>query len=225
MQSVDIVEERYDALPVFPLPNFVLFPHTMTRLHVFEPRYRAMAAEALATDRLLVLVGLRPGWEEDYYGSPPVHPIGSLCKIVNDERLDDGRYNLFVHAVARVRIEEIHQLEPYRTASVVVIPDAPAVDDRVEEAMGRLVGTVRGLMAHVGGDGAQLLGSVLGATRKPDILTHRIAAAIATEPDQRQRLLETPDIAGRAELLTELAGELLLRATDATELPPDALIN
>jgi Lon protease-like protein len=210
MLDVPIVESAYEALPVFPLPNFVIFPNTMTRLHIFEPRYRLMASDALATQRLVVLVGLKPGWEADYYGSPPVYEVGSLCKIVNDERLDDGRYNLFVHCLARVQITTMHRLMPYRTASVTVRPDLPADPRRMDEALARLVSVTRGLIVKLGENGAAL-GSVLAATRKPGILTNRLAAALASDPMERQRLLEVIDPVERAERLTDLAGELLLR--------------
>lgn len=214
MQKVAIVESAYESLPVFPLPNFAMFPHTMTRLHVFEPRYRLMTSEALSTDRLLVLVGLKDGWERDYYGSPPVHEIGSLCKIVNDERLEDGRYTLFLHCLARVRLRTIHQLTPYRTAQVEVVPDDETEDQHeLDEVMVRLEGCVRGLILQLGDRGVDL-GTVITSTRKPQILTNRLATALATAPADRQALLETTSVRERAEKLCEHAGDLLLRTTE-----------
>ena len=218
MQRVAIVEDSYESVPVFPLPNFTMFPHTMTRLHVFEPRYRMMTAEVLATDRLMVLVGLRSGWEKDYYGSPPVHEIGSLCKVVNHERLEDGRYTVFLHCLARVRLVTIHQLTPYRTALVDVVPDEVAEGPELDDAVGRLVGCVRGLILQLGDRGVEL-GKVITSTRKPDILTNRLATTLAAEPADRQRLLETLDVRERAERLCDHAGELLLRSAELSGEP------
>ena len=211
MQSVAIVEASYESLPIFPLPNFTMFPHTMTRLHVFEPRYRMMVAEALATDRLLVLVGLRTGWEKDYYGSPPVHEVGSLCKIVNHERLEDGRYTLFIHCVARVRLMTIHQLTPFRTAAVDVLDDEVVAGPELDETISRLIGCVRGLILHLGARGVEL-GKVITSTQKPEILTNRLATSLAADPADRQSLLETVDVRERAERLCDHAGDLLLRS-------------
>ncbi len=210
MLDVPIVDTAYEALPLFPLPNFVVFPNTMTRLHVFEPRYRLLASDAIATNRLLVLVGLQGGWESDYYGAPPVHAIGSLCKIINEERLPDGRYNLFVHCLARVQVTTVHRLMPYRMASVQVWPDLPFDNVRMDDVMQRLTSIVRGLMVKLGENGGAL-GAVLAATRKPGILTHRLAAALAAEPAERQALLEMTDPILRAERLSDLASDLLLR--------------
>ena len=62
------------TIPIFPLPNVVLFPNVFLPLHIFEPRYRAMVADALAGDRIIGMVLLQPGYEADYEGRPPVYP-------------------------------------------------------------------------------------------------------------------------------------------------------
>jgi len=213
MQTIPIVESHYDSVPVFPLPTFVLFPQTTTRLHVFEPRYRQLVSDALSTQRLVVLVGLKPGWESDYYGTPPSYEIGTLARIVNEERLGDGRYNLYVHSLARVRLRTLHTLTPYRTAEVEVIHDEAGDAQAVEESMVRLVATVRGLMLQRG-EHASALAAAISSTRKPAILTHRLASVLAFDPAVRQQLLETISVHDRCERLVELAGELLLRSTE-----------
>src|SRR5690349_8612910 len=78
---------------LFPLPNLVLFPHVVQPLHIFEPRYRQMMADALEDDRLLALVLLSPGWAEDYHQAPAIEPLACLGRIVNEEKQLDGRYN------------------------------------------------------------------------------------------------------------------------------------
>ena len=57
--------------PIFPLPNVVLFPNVFLPLHIFEPRYREMVADALDSDRMIGMVLLQPGWEHEYEGRPP----------------------------------------------------------------------------------------------------------------------------------------------------------
>src|SRR5262249_30206454 len=89
---------------LFPLPNLVLFPAVVQPLHIFEPRYRTLMADALAGDRLMALALLRPGWEEDYHQSPPVHSVVCLGKIFKEQLLPDGRYNLLLYGLARARI-------------------------------------------------------------------------------------------------------------------------
>jgi hypothetical protein len=65
-----------DFLPLFPLPSVVLFPNVFLPLHIFEPRYREMVADAVASDRMIGMVLLRPGWQQEYEKRPPVYPVG-----------------------------------------------------------------------------------------------------------------------------------------------------
>ena len=82
------------TIPIFPLPNVVLFPNVFLPLHIFEPRYRAMVADALAGDRIIGMVLLQPGYEANYEGRPPVFTIGCGGVITHADPLDDGRYNI-----------------------------------------------------------------------------------------------------------------------------------
>src|SRR5216684_121077 len=120
-----------DLLSLFPLPNVVLFPHVFLPLHIFEPRYREMVADAVASDRLIGMVLLKPGWERDYEGPPPVYPIGCSGVITHVERQADGRANIVLRGLERFRIlDEDHGLS-YRRAVVEPVTDQqPAAADR-----------------------------------------------------------------------------------------------
>src|SRR5262245_4682668 len=89
---------------LFPLPNLVFFPQVMQPLHVFEPRYRQMTADALEGDRLIALVLPKPGWEGDYMGKPLLHDVACIGRIMAEQLLEDGRYNMLLRGLARVRI-------------------------------------------------------------------------------------------------------------------------
>src|SRR3954464_831871 len=119
-----------DLLPLFPLPNVVLFPNVVLPLHIFEPRYREPLADAVKGGRMIGMVLLRPGWDRDYEGRPPVYPVGCSGVLTHNERLADGRYNIVLRGMERFRIvEEDHTLS-YRRAVVEPLRDAPldAVD-------------------------------------------------------------------------------------------------
>ena len=89
---------------LFPLPNAVLFPQVMQPLHVFEPRYRQLAVDALAGDRFIAMALLAPGWQTDQSGTPPIHPVACLGRIIAEQRLADGRYNLLLRGMSRIQI-------------------------------------------------------------------------------------------------------------------------
>lgn len=109
---------------LFPLPNLVFFPHVVQPLHIFEPRYRQLMEDTLESDRLMTLILLRPGWEADYEAMPELHPVACLGRVVADQLLPDGRYNLLLRGLTRVRLlEEVPTDRLYRTARVEVLED------------------------------------------------------------------------------------------------------
>src|SRR5260370_32604395 len=87
-------------IPLFPLPGVVLLPGTLLPLHIFEPRYRAMVADALAGDRTIGMAMLKRGWEESD-ADPPIRLVGGAGEIVESERLEDGRYNILLEGPFR----------------------------------------------------------------------------------------------------------------------------
>ena len=116
-------------VPVFPLPELVLFPHAAVPLHVFELRYRTMVRDALSRERHIALALLKPGYERDYQGSPEFHPIGCLARFDEVEWLPNDCYNLRVVGVVRVRFERIVREFPYRLARVRMLPQDPYTED------------------------------------------------------------------------------------------------
>src|SRR4029078_412459 len=119
MNPWDATELEFDAatfsgvVRLFPLPELVLYPHVMQPLHIFEERYREMLEDALADDRLIAMAMLEPRYEEDYDRRPPIAAHACPGKAVAHRRLSDGRYNLLLLGVGRVRI--VRELEPLRS--------------------------------------------------------------------------------------------------------------
>lgn len=107
-------------VPLFPLPNVVMFPGVLMPLHIFETRYRAMTKDALEGGRMLGMVLLEKGWENNYEGAPPVFSIGCVGEIVQEERFSDGRYNIVLQGISRFYLKrEIKKETLYRHGSIV----------------------------------------------------------------------------------------------------------
>src|SRR5262249_62182826 len=92
----------------FLLPYVWLFPHALLPLHVFEPRYREMTRDLLAGDHLLSIVRLRPGFEREYEGRPAVYEVAGVGEVVQSYTFPDGRYDILVRGIGRVRMEREH---------------------------------------------------------------------------------------------------------------------
>src|SRR5262245_23824108 len=106
------------VVPLFPLPGLFLFPGTALPLHIFEPRYRQMVEDLLDTSGRLVLGTVMPGHEKEVMGAPPVHVIAGLGEIARHQRLNDGRFVIFVIGLTRVRLSEVDSDRPYRKVEV-----------------------------------------------------------------------------------------------------------
>lgn len=115
---------------LFPLPNLVHFPWALQPLHIFEPRYRQMTADALTSDQLITMVLLRDGWDSDELGNPAIHDVACLGRVLAHHCLPDGRYDLMLFGLRRVRIlEELESEKLYRTAHVELLDEqVPSVE-------------------------------------------------------------------------------------------------
>jgi len=192
-------------IPIFPLPDVVLFPNTLLPLHVFEPRYRRMVEDALAGDGRIAMALLRSGWEREYYGRPPVHPVAGAGEIVRHERLADGRFNILLRGTMRIGIvAELREEAPYRVVRARPLPDRYP-DGRPEALQGRVerlkVFYLR-LLSEVQkeqGEGAKLFGGV----KDPGIIVDRIAGAAIADPDVRRQALELVEVESRLSLVRE----------------------
>jgi Lon protease-like protein len=116
-------------IPMFALPNVVLFPHTALPLHIFELRYRTMVREALSHERLLTLGLFKPGWEAHDREGGVCHALGCLARIDEVEWLPNDCYDLRVLGLCRVQILRVTREFPYRMAQIEPIPQAPFSED------------------------------------------------------------------------------------------------
>jgi Lon protease-like protein len=191
------------AIPIFPLQDVMLFPNASRPLHIFEPRYREMVADALESDRIIGMVMLHAGYEEEYAGNPPIYEIGCAGVITNVERLPDGRYNIVLSGLARFRIASEDQSRAYRVAEIEVLPEPLNESDR--DALRGHRPLLMELLASVAPDQAPTPDEL------PDeMLVNGLAQFVGMTPLDRLDLLRQAGSVARAEALIGLLerGEL-----------------
>jgi Lon protease-like protein len=105
-------------IPLFPLPNLVLFPDTEVPLHIFEPRYRQMIADIADGERTIGMMLLKGNWESDYYAYPDIYAVGCAGTIERLVRMPDGRYNLVLKGLSEFRVIREIRERPYRQAEI-----------------------------------------------------------------------------------------------------------
>jgi Lon protease-like protein len=129
------------GLPLFPLPDFFLFPGAVAPLHIFEPRYRQMVGDLLDTSGRLVLAAYEPGDGRSEAG-PAVKRIAGLGEIVHHETLADGRFLIWVLGLGRVRIQEAASDRLYRKTDADLVADEEPGADVAAELSPRLRGAI-----------------------------------------------------------------------------------
>jgi Lon protease-like protein len=188
------------TIPIFPLPNAVLFPNVFLPLHIFEPRYRAMVADALRGDRIIGMVLLRPGFEGNYEGRPAVYPIGCAGVITHADPLADGRYNIVLRGMEKFRITGEDDSRVYRLAHVQPLPEAMAEAERqtVREHRHKLEALLAALVERSGSD------PKFPPAVPDEDLVNALAQYIQLDPIERQALLERDGVLARCRALVEL---------------------
>jgi len=190
-------------MPLFPLEDVVLFPHSLIPLHIFESRYRKMVRDVLGSNRLMA-ISLQLERENPEFGNlPRVASVASVGELVLAQELPDGRFNLVVRGRARIGIdEELSSEEPYRLITAHEIPDESSSRTAdINEADAALRALVGGLAESIP-DGGDLLKHVAAAQDSPAALANVIAASLIADSKARQRLLETTDVFERLERLS-----------------------
>jgi uncharacterized protein len=165
-------------------------------LHIFEPRYRQMVADARDDHGTIGMVLLRPGWEPDFEGRPAVFPIGCAGRIEQCDLLPDGRYNLVLRGLARFQITEEHEGRPYRVASIVEQPDRGGSPEEIEAARQNLIAAIeRASEQEV---------VLLHGQLPPELFVNALCQSLDLLPLERQSLLDCDDVLLRSRRLTQI---------------------
>jgi uncharacterized protein len=186
-------------IPLFPLPETSLFPGVSRPFLIFEPRYREMIADALKGDKIIGMVRLRPGFEKDYEGRPPIYDVGCAGTIEKYEELPDGRYVILLRGLTTFRlVSENGARKPYRVARIEVVPELLKDDDRV--ALSTLRNRIEKLLYTVLPFGADPPDPSL----EDDEFVNLVAQNLGMPEATRQDLLERNSVVDRARALADL---------------------
>ncbi len=188
------------TIPIFPLPNVVLFPNVFLPLHIFEARYRTMVKDALEGDRIIGMVLLRPGYESDYEGRPPVFTVGCAGVVTHAEPLQEGRFNIVLRGLVRFRIAGEDHNRPYRLAHVDALPEFVPEDHRAElrRHRTRLEALLAAAIERTGSEPR------FPPAVPDEDLVNALAQYLELDPLERQALLEREGVLARCRGLIEL---------------------
>ncbi|HEY6099937.1 MAG TPA: LON peptidase substrate-binding domain-containing protein [Anaeromyxobacter sp.] len=199
---------------MFPLHAVAVLPGTPAPFHVFEPRYKALVGDALRGDRILAVPALF-GKSDAHALRPPLKAVCGAGIIEAEERYPDGRYDIVLRGLARVRlVEELPQTRLYREFRAEILEDrlpagGAATLEGELEALRQIVYELS--MKLPKESGAPQLAEAVAQMKDPSSIVDLVAAAAVSDPGTRQRVLEQLDVAARLEMvIEEVAGVVLV---------------
>ena len=196
--------ERPDlsAVPLFPLPNVVLFPQAVLPLHIFEERFKTMIADALGGQRQIAMALLGGGWELNYHGRPSIDPVVCVGTILIHEKLADGRYNILLQGHTRARVVREFKDKPYRVAELAPLAESPASESELAGQRQRLIEILddpRLLATGIGRKFRQLLDSPIPTAQVADLIAFNFLDDVSV----KQSLLSDGDVHRRVARLLD----------------------
>lgn len=196
---------------LFPLPGVVLYPHVVITLHIFEPRYRQMVEDALATDGLICMVQSDSAIADELrLEEPPLLEVGGLGRVIAHEKLPDGRYNLLLMGLKRVRLlKELEVDTLYRQAAVEVMKEEEEVvqGSQKQEELKSLFAQLLQESGAIDQDTQQLLKTEGSLAMLTDLVAHTLGLA----PGVKQALLEECKVEKRLEYLLGILRQVVSR--------------
>src|SRR4051794_20492907 len=189
-----------DALPIFPLPQTVLFPGAVLPLHVFEPRYRTMVKDALSTHKAIAVALIREKGGRDPVGHPAIEPVTGVGVIIDHVELSDGRYNILLHGRARVRLDELPFVPPYRRAKATILQATPS--DPPQRDVAALLASAAAFAGDIRSRDPEFDFRIPPHTA-PGTACDLAAHHLVLDARERQSILETLDVSVRVRRTTE----------------------
>jgi Lon protease-like protein len=190
-----------DEVPVMTLPNLAFFPQALLPLHIFEPRYRQMLRDVLATNRIFAVAGLDAHAQSGDEHAEPPHRVACIGLVRACQKNDNGTSNLLLQGLCRVAIEEIVGDEPYRRIRIRALTSlpgaAPAENAKLRKELSRLIK----LKLRLAPGGAEGMTDLLKTVEDPEIFADIAAFNLCDNATLKQKLLETLDVNRRLLLL------------------------
>lgn len=201
IDSSDILKNYKGPTPIFPLPNFVMFPKTAYSFNIFENRYKKLITSSLSNDRLFCCTLLKDHSEEEYIKSPDLYSTGTLCYIIEHKELDNGNYNIIASGIKKIFITEKNKKDPYRVGDIQFIEDNNII---IEEKLKRkkLINKFISLITSSEGEAVEIK-SLDTSFISTEMLTNLACLVLPLPSLDKQKLLELDDISLRLDILCQ----------------------
>jgi len=223
-RSVTLLKEFSGSSPIFPLPDFVMFPKTGHAFHIFEPRYIDMVRSSLASDRFITMTLLKEGSGNRGSEDPPIHTIGTLSYLFDSKKLPNGDYNIMLMGLNKVLINEADRTYTYRRGAMTIVDEIEHWPEEGEDRQRLLQIFSRFLELSNTEPRLKLFDNPIIDSQ---MLTNLISALLPIPPSEQQKLLELPDVSLRLNVVYQYlekeieAEHRIEELKDILPIPPD----
>ncbi len=190
-----------DEVPVMTLPHTTFFPQALLPLRIFEPRYRQMLRDALASNRLFAVASLNQHPDE-IEAFEPTHRVASVGIIRACQENDDGTSNLLLQGLCRVEITRITRDDPYRKIQIRALQSKPGALPEENASLRLELSRLVHVGQKLGAAGPPELAAFLTTVEDPEAFVDIAAFNLCTDTRLKQRLLETLDVNRRLRLFS-----------------------
>jgi ATP-dependent Lon protease len=181
--------KKKSILPLFPLPDVVLFPGSPLPLHIFEPRYRLMVNTIMESDKMFGVLLYDPQ-------SSQAASVGSSAEIIDCEKLPDGRMNIFTQGRQRFRVIKTIEDKPYLQGEIEWLEDEPVKGD-LKPVTREILEYIRDILRLSSKLKETDVGVPDDLPQDPLNLSYWVAGTMYGVPEDQQALLELQDTLGR----------------------------
>ena len=223
-------EDFGNVVRLFPLPNVVLFPGIVQALQLFEPRYKALAEDALESDQLITMALIDSQWKTHQSDVPSIAKTVCIGKILSHTKLEDGRYNIFLVGVSRAEIvSELDTETRYRMAEVRIIEEQWSQGHELTKLRTEICTKFRKLASYRAGWHQDALDQFLGEDLPLGQLIDMVCYSCGAGITEQQKVLETVDLAERGQVVLEiLNGQIKVSESEqgtTQDFPPSFSLN
>lgn len=221
LKEITNLDNFSGIVPVFPLSTVVFFPNTLLPLHIFEERYRDMIKDARESEKLIAMALLKPGWEKSYYEKPEIFHIAGIGRIVNCETFEDGKSNIVLYGLKRIKILETVDDKSYRRAKVELLDNKTDEDNaELKEKILYSISNWNDMLDDEHKKFRIRVNTALSLGKLTDIL----ASVLITNVFEKQKYLEELNVDKRAEMIITFL-EARLKVLSITSSRKNEIIN
>ena len=198
LDSEEILKKFKGTSPIFPLPDFVMFPKTAYSFNIFEPRYKKLISDILSGENFFCSTLLEEEGTDDI---PKFHRYGTLCYIIEHSKKDNGNYNIIASGITKVSIDEIKSDHLYRMGKLELLDDNKTI---IEEQLKRkkLINKFITLITSNETEAIEIK-SLDTSFISTEMLTNLACLVLPLDSKDKQKLLELNDINLRLEVLCQ----------------------